>query len=509
MATAAGLIAFGLSVHGAWLAGTHRVPLGFVHGQSFTVLAVALLVSVGVTALAAWQSIAALRAGVRSRGRTSQPFLPLRHAFTVFVLGWLAFLTFAQPFQRLGFDMALGLMAGGWALVQVVGRLLTSRAATDSDARAGRAPALLRALDLLLFSLCVTALAAELALRAYAAVLPTPLLSRVGAAPTQLVERFRSPPGELRFGFPVNSRGFYDEEFSRKTDDQTNRLVVCIGDSFSVGAVPHALHYTTVLEELTGDTVYNIGVAGIGPPEYASLVAHEAVPLAPDEIVIALFIGNDLDVPDIAAEQPDPVLRSWWQREQVLLFVLPRRLARIRQEQARLEDVARVQGERTAPTGQDPASVAAAFPWTTDPLLEEGTLSEKAWLDLETSRLLATCAPAPASLDLVFRSLLTAREAAGDIPLSVVLIPDEFQVEETLLKRLTALLHRPIHRDRPQQLLTAWLDEQGIPCLDLAPFLRAVPPLEDGNRHLYHARDTHWNARGNRVAGEALAEFLR
>jgi hypothetical protein len=36
----------------------------------------------------------------------------------------------------------------------------------------------------------------------------------------------------------------------------------------------------------------------------------------------------------------------------------------------------------------------------------------------------------------------------------------------------------------------------------------AEPPLEDGNRHLYHLRDTHWNARGNRLAGEALAEFL-
>lgn len=38
--------------------------------------------------------------------------------------------------------------------------------------------------------------------------------------------------------------------------------------------------------------------------------------------------------------------------------------------------------------------------------------------------------------------------------------------------------------------------------------LRAAPPWEDGRRHVYHLRDTHWNARGNRIAGEELARFL-
>ena len=37
---------------------------------------------------------------------------------------------------------------------------------------------------------------------------------------------------------------------------------------------------------------------------------------------------------------------------------------------------------------------------------------------------------------------------------------------------------------------------------------RAVPPLTDGWRHVYHLRDTHFNVRGNRVAGEALAQAL-
>ena len=38
--------------------------------------------------------------------------------------------------------------------------------------------------------------------------------------------------------------------------------------------------------------------------------------------------------------------------------------------------------------------------------------------------------------------------------------------------------------------------------------MRAVPKEADGRRHLYHLRDTHWNARGNELAGEALAKFV-
>jgi hypothetical protein len=89
-----------------------------------------------------------------------------------------------------------------------------------------------------------------------------------------------------------------------------------------------------------------------------------------------------------------------------------------------------------------------------------------------------------------------------------MIIPDEFQVEDELWERVSERAGRPLERDRPQALLQAWLAEEQIPHLDLLPILRAAPPLADGRRHLYHARDTHWNARGNRIAAQALADFL-
>ena len=97
------------------------------------------------------------------------------------------------------------------------------------------------------------------------------------------------------------------------------------------------------------------------------------------------------------------------------------------------------------------------------------------------------------------------RECEGR-PFGVLLIPDEFQVEDALWAELE-LPH--LERERPQQLLLRELGRLGIATCDLLPRLRAVEPLADGRRHLYHLRDTHWNTRGNRVAAEALAGFVR
>lgn len=57
-------------------------------------------------------------------------------------------------------------------------------------------------------------------------------------------------------------------------------------------------------------------------------------------------------------------------------------------------------------------------------------------------------------------------------------------------------------------MITAWFEKNGIPFLDLLPILRGVEPQADGKRHLYHRFDTHFNARGNEVTAEALANFL-
>jgi hypothetical protein len=91
----------------------------------------------------------------------------------------------------------------------------------------------------------------------------------------------------------------------------------------------------------------------------------------------------------------------------------------------------------------------------------------------------------------------------------VMLIPDEFQVEDQLWQSIQAQVQQPLERARPQRLLNEWLKQHNFPTLDLLPVLRAVAPLGDRRKHVYHERDTHFNARGNEACAQALAEFLK
>lgn len=484
------VVALALVLRALHAAESRRVALGFLLEGRFPLLRLGLLLAfaaVGLGAFREWR--------LRRRGESGTSALRcLRLAFVAAVLSWLLFLWRVQPFQRLWFDLALGLAAGVWALAVLV--------------RSASPPRVARAGDLALFGLCAAAVGLELGLRAWASLRPSVLNSRVGAAPRERIARFRYAPGEVRFGFPFNSRGYYDVEPAPRRAGDERRRIVAIGDSFHVGMVPHAWHFTTICEELLDARIDCLGVPGIGPPEYVSLLVEEGLPLEPDEILLSVFVGNDLNVADVLADLPDPGLRAWFQRDQVLLFVLPARWARLRRERGRpgVRDAESLVASPSARASR--AETARAFPWVADPALEEPSYSEETFLAIEATRALDVCVGTPPAFELFCRSMLAARRAAGDLPLRVLLIPDEFQVDDALWQRVRERAGRELERDAPQRLVTSWLAEQGIPYLDLLPVLRRIPPAPDGRRHLYHLRDTHFNARGNEVTARALADFL-
>jgi hypothetical protein len=484
-----------VALRSLWIALANRLPLNLILGSRYLPLLLGLSVSLGLVAYALFR---VRRVGFPARARASL----LRWLLVSFVIGWLLFLALVQPFQRIWFDLALGGVVGAWALLVLITTGLGSRLTQ-----------IWRVAEFLTFSLCVGLVGTELCLRGWAMFAPSPTTARVGAGPGELVERFRCQPGEVRFGYPCNSRGFYDEEFFRRDPGDSRPLVAAIGDSFSVGMVPHSWHFTSICEEQLDARFDSIGVPGIGPAEYLTLLVEEALPLDPDLVLIGIFVGNDLNVYDALVELPDPGLRAWLQRDQVLLFVLPERISRLRSEAERLESLGRsiasVQGEETElrPDGREQA--AQAFPWVLDPGLEEGTLSPDTYHGLETERALQICSQDPVSLELLRESLSAARRAAGETPVRVMLIPDEFQVEDELWEIVSRRTGRPLERTRAQGLLKVWLEDEGFEYLDLLPVLTGVAPLEDGDRHLYHKLDTHFNARGNEVVAGAIADFLR
>jgi hypothetical protein len=425
-----------------------------------------------------------------------RPFAPLRTLCIVVVVSWIGFLTAVELVERIWFELGLGTGAALWlAWIAVEG---------PSPRPPGRWR---KAGEVVLFSNAAALILLEVVLRLWANAHPSLLFARLGDPPRVAVERTRLQPGELHLGFPCNRGGHYDEEFYRRASGE--RLVITIGDSFSLSVVPHAYHFTTVCEQKLGIPVDNMGIAGVGPPEYLGMLKTEAVPLDPSLVVIDLFVGNDFVFPSNTTGGLREVVQGWFERGNVLLWVVPIRLARLAEERQRRAAeggrVAVIQGTDARSMG----SVEATYPWVLDPMLEKRTHTEEGYLEIEARRAKEACRLRPSGMTKLHEILLEMRRTIGADRLCVMIIPDEYQIEDELWEKVVAEVGDPaLDRYRVQSLILPWLAEQGIPCLDLTPRMLAEPPLEDGNRHLYHLRDTHWNARGNRIAGEALAEFL-
>jgi len=428
----------------------------------------------------------------------------IRILLYVMAAGLVLQFAYFQPYSSRLFKTALALTLGGYAIVMLIQPIL-----------APRLPARLVALvNVVLMNVLIFALLAEVSLRIIAVVVPLPIFQQGDESAAQMIRRYRLQPGEVRWGFAVNSRGDYDEEPGVRRAGQP--LVISIGDSFSAGIVPHKDHFTTVAERVLGGGVdlYNAGVPGIGPPEYLYLMQTEALPRQPDVLLVNLFIGNDLDSyrsPHFASILLD--------RSNLLIFQVPRRMFRIRRGLASGAETigppsqGEVVGQVERPQGGlSHAESTVESPGLATLAKELSSFRLAEFMRVERERAAAVCAEGR-DVDVRYTGLwaeiLKLKAAAGNIPILFMLIPDEFQVEDALWNEVAASIQRPLTRDQPQERITAFLRQEGIPSLDLLPALRAIPRQADGNRHLYHPQDTHFNGRGNQVAGEKLAEFLR
>lgn len=421
-------------------------------------------------------------------------------AIVVLLVGALVFAWWcAQPYTRLWAEIGAGAVCGlASGCVFVAPRL---------HARVQRGPG--RAADVVLFDVALVVVLGELALGVLARWTHWDVLSQPRRHAAQFLEQNRPPPGALHLGFPVNSGGHYDEEFGARTRGVAR--VVCIGDSFSASTVPHLFHYTTVAEELLGGTeVLNLGVGGIGPPEYALLVAGEGRSLEPDVFVVALFVGNDVFFYDRSESAYAQLLRAWLDAEQVFVRTLPARWSALARERARAAaagtPVAESRARDVRP--QTRAEVLAAFPWLADTALEQPGFSPEAFVHDQLVHAQGICTGPEASFGPFFAALEHIVALAGDRPLGFLVIPEEFQLEDALWSELQGGVGEGAERDRAQRLVTEWCARRGVACEDLLPRLRALPVQSDGRRHAYIVRNTHFNALGNRVAAEGLAALV-
>ncbi len=393
------------------------------------------------------------------------------------------------------FALAIGCFAGL--------RLLESRR------ESWNAQAYCRRFEFMLCSFCASLVLLEVGLRVSARLSQSPFLARETETVEAALGRFRLPPGALHFSFPCNSGSHYDLEFAPGRE----ATVVSIGDSFSFGVVPHLYHYTTVAErQLEGVAIHNLGYAGIGPGGYLHILENQGLDLQADLVLVNFFIGNDLFEAARWNAEPD-FITSLCDRRNVLSYLLPQRLYRLATGDSGLgvlgksEMKIQTEGEVV----NDAENLLRQYPWLENPNLEPASLTAPAFLQMEVERaVLNEQADQYGGYELLFRSIDEMLGMLGEKPFCVMLIPDQYQVDDGLWDRIARVLGRSdLDRDEPQRMIGAWLRRRGISYLDLLPSLRERPPMADGERHLYHLRDTHFNARGNAVAGKALAEFLK
>jgi hypothetical protein len=490
------LIALAATAHGLWRGAQYRAGLDALHGNATYLVLAALAIGVALGLTATVTRLKAWRAG-RWTETSLQPF---RLLFIALVLGWIAYVALRPTYQELLFELTLGVALSAFAGGVVL------------QAVDGRSSKVLRSVDFILFNVCVIAFALELGLRVYADVRPNLFLVRPNAKAATNLEARRKPPGWIYLGHPHNQRGYYDEEFGPKEPGE--RRVVSISDSFGLGTVPLRYHYTSVAEDLLDDVrVDNMGVPGIGLPDYLHLLQTEANPLNPEMVVLWIFVGNDLEGLQ-RYKAPDSGVESWFKRKNLLALTVLERRAALAAENQRMKDGQETevaQDETRVITEED--ELAQTFPWILGPELE----TSKAWnsaenfFSVETQRAKSLAGPLPKTdpYPEFFEILSEIRRNARGSKFAVILIPDSFQVEDDVWEVVQERLGVDLDRDRPQRRIGEWLNAEGVAYIDLLPRLRELPRDQDGARHAYHFQNTHFNRLGNRIAGEALAELVR
>jgi hypothetical protein len=345
---------------------------------------------------------------------------------------------------------------------------------------------------------------------------PVPVLVQrlTSGAPADLKRHGLVPAdwdGERRYDrvvLPVVANGFCNERVLERAE------IVFVGDSFTVAmgyVEPPCLQ--GMIARGSGCSVYNLGVAAIGPVQEAWLLERFGLPRGPRAVVWFWFGGNDMrDVvaPHVYRLRGQETWADAYPDRRVPRLILPDLVSAFFDSAAR--PVQRPSQEGLVLATEDPpqkpvwfnSEYLRALTWSRE-LVE----SDRGWL---------------AARD----SLEQAREAsaAAGAELLVVFLPSKSQVylpwldvEDEALWRMVTFDQPPDfsmtpaefrrsaleHRGDQEAVLRAWCESQSVPFLSATPFLEEL--VKEG-RHPFLAADTHWNEVGQEALAEPLIALL-
>lgn len=329
----------------------------------------------------------------------------------------------------------------------------------------------------LLISLITFGLA-EATLRIYNWFKPLPIFY------SRPYNRFRGKPFSPDWDFRLNSKGYKDVEFDEKKSPGILRIIG-IGDSFAFGAVPYAATYLTILKTTLRQNgksveVINMGIQGIGPHEYLLLLMREGLGLEPDMVLMSFFIGNDFT--DTREE-----------RRKVFTYSYVLSLLKFVIDFNRKMEGKVVHGAGTYDDNSPAFSDAAYLTLERDHSYIY--VKENRDFEHEFDEALSTLQRIKAICD------------SNGIKLSIVIIPDELQVNVDLRERVLRefkIAPELLDIELPNKRLVDALQKLGIDYLDLLPEFAAASSRE----RLYKPNHGHWNIRGNALAAELITRHL-
>ncbi len=299
----------------------------------------------------------------------------------------------------------------------------------------------------------------------------------------QSYNRFRAKPLSMDYGFQLNSLGFKDVEYQLAKPDGVFRIVA-VGASFAFGIVPYFQNYLTLLEQHLNEEgvaieIINMGIPGVGPNRYGSVLVNEGLQFNPDMVIINFFIGNAF-----LASRRHRQLHTY-----SYLASLVRFLRKTREEYKGLiihkKDIY---------------------------LDEKPTLSDLQFLRIEASRLFQFESDNEELDRLAVDAIHYIDDVKRvcdkhDIKLLVMIIPDSMQAHPDIRAKVIeygGTNASAYDFDRPNRILKGQLRARGIDYLDLTEAM----VNEGRSRLLYKPNDTHWNIAGNQLAARELQGYF-
>ncbi|MCK9996106.1 MAG: SGNH/GDSL hydrolase family protein [Candidatus Krumholzibacteria bacterium] len=297
----------------------------------------------------------------------------------------------------------------------------------------------------------------------------------------------------------VNEYGFRDRNYPLTKPTGSYR-VLGLGDSFVYGAVSTRDNFLRVAERTLDDgtDILLMGVPGWSTENELGVLEDFGLGLEPDLVIVNFFVGNDVTGIPVRGRvirgniypttSPLPV-RNLLRKSQ--LFVMFESLV-LRGMMKQLKD-----DETQAHTGETESDQVSELYLKIVPhnlpvfSREPDKRTAALWVEAESylNRIDEVC-------------------RAVRVPWMLVVIPDEMQVDPVVRSQVLeglGLSWENYDFDAPQRRLNDWARKHDIPVLDLLPVMRAE---HDPAARLYVPNDTHWNKRGNFVAGQAVAEAI-